>query len=200
MIRSRTRRRWRRRLIRPSRLSMTAGNHQRERRQRPGGDKPASLHGLGASFGGGGGGGGVAVLRACSSIRCASLCSSTAAARKASDPFRRTSGTTSSLMYFTTLRRSDSRCVAASLNCCSHFGFGSSVGIRTPRHDQLDDVKNAGSTSIADDSTHCSYVVTIDPGKQERARRNIRNETPDNLPLLICVRNVVRCCNTLLHR
>ncbi len=130
MIRSRAGRRRRRRLISPSRLPMTTTCHQRERRQHRGGDNPAGHHGFGAFFGGGG----ADVLRACSSIRCASLCNSAAAARRASDPFRRTSGTTSSLMYFTTFRRSVSRCAAASRNCCSHGRFGSSVAIHTPLH------------------------------------------------------------------
>ena len=99
MIRSRTCRRWRWRLIRPGRLPMTACNHQRESRQRGHRGKPSAHHGFG------GGGGEAAVLRAWSSIRCASLCSSVAAARRASDPFFRTSGTTSSLTYFTTFSK-----------------------------------------------------------------------------------------------
>ncbi len=140
----------RRRLIRSRRLSMAARSHQRKRRKRHRAPKPRTHHDLVESFGGGGG---VFVRRACSSIRCASLCSSAAAARRASDPFFRTSGTTSSLMYFTTWRRSASRCVAASRNCCSHGRFCSSVGIRTPLHSRLDDVKNSRSTPIAGDST-----------------------------------------------
>src|SRR6201999_2922466 len=106
-------------------LPVTPAGHQCKRRQRHRGDKPAH-HGFGASFGGGAL---VAVLCAWSSIFCASLCSSTAAARSASDPFFRTAGTTSSLRYFTTFRRSVSRCAAASRNGCSHGRFGSSFAI-----------------------------------------------------------------------
>jgi hypothetical protein len=119
---------------------MTTASHQRERRYSRSGENPAAHHGFGASSGPGGGA--AEALRAWSSIRCASRCNSAAAARRASDPFRRTSGTTSSLIYFTAFFKSVSRCVAASLSCCSQGRFGSPVAIRTPLHYQLDDAKN----------------------------------------------------------
>ncbi len=125
-----SRRRWWR-LIRSGRLSMAATRHQRERRQCRRASDPRPSHGFGASFGGGAE---PDVRRAWSSIFCASLCSSAAAARSASDPFRRTSGTTSSLTYFTTFRRSASKCVTASRNPCSHGRFGPSVDMTTPLH------------------------------------------------------------------
>src|SRR6266702_929660 len=138
-------RRWRR-LIRYRRLLVPATcNPEHQRRQKypanSGSSTPSAMwnaaQGLGASLSGVGGAACAAAAAARrSSIRCASLCNSAAAARNACDPLRRMSGTTSSLIYVTTLRTSSSARVAASRNCCSQR-LGASLGMGTPLHNPV---------------------------------------------------------------
>lgn len=79
-----------------------------------------------------GGGGDTGVPPGRCSIRSASFPSSAAAARSATDPLRRTSGTTSSLRYAITRRRSSSTCAPASRRRFSHAGLPVSTAITTP--------------------------------------------------------------------